>query len=191
MKDYTLNMLTSNLDNEIPDYDTAFMWNDDVGSGKEFVLSHYERPENSDENYNVDDAVDLAIENINNLIPYIEQMKNTEFNFYFSPFSMLYWDTQYRINKVELWKAVYIEVCELLLQYENVNIYLWTDEEMLTIMSDLENYTDDTHYSPYVSNMIANRVCSGEGKLTVDNYSKEIDKLFVYINSFDYEKLFY
>lgn len=190
MKDYTLNMLTSNLDNEIPDYDTAFMWNDDVGSGKEFVLSHYERPDISDTTYDINDAVDLAKENINNLMPYIEQMENTEFYFYFSPFSLLYWDTQYRTNKVELWKAVYTEICELLLQSDNVNVYLWTDEDMLTIMSDLENYTDDIHYSPYVSNTIFNRICSGEGKMTIDNYSIEIDKLFVYINSFDYKKMF-
>lgn len=190
MKDYTLDMLTSNRDNEIPDYDKAFMWNDDVGSGKEFVLSHYERPEITNETYSVNDAVDLAKENIKNLTPYIEGMRNTEYNFYFSPISMLYWDSQYRINKVELWKAVYTEVCELLLQYENVNIFLWTDDDMFEIMSDLENYTDDTHYSPLVSKEIANRICSGQGQLTNYNYTKEINKMFSYINSFDYETLF-
>lgn len=190
LKDYTFEMLKKNLDNDVPDYNTAFMWNDDVGSGKEFVLSHYNRPEINGFNYDIKDSTNLAIDNINNLIPYIEQMENTEFYFYLSPFSMLYWDSQTRINKIDLWKNIYTEVCKLLLQYENVNVFLWTDNEMLNIMSDLDNYTDDTHYSPLVSNQIANRICSGQGLLTIYNYDKEINTLFTYINNFDYEALF-
>lgn len=190
LKDYTFETLKANLNNDIPDYNTAFMWNDDVGSGREFVLSHYERPEISEKNPDIESATEVAINNINNLIPYIEQMDDTDFYFYFSPFGMLYWDSQIRINKVDLWKNVYTEVCKLLLQYENVNVFLWTDNEMLNIMSDLDNYTDDTHYSPFVSNIIANRICSRQGELTVDNYIKEIDLLFSYIITFDYELLF-
>ncbi len=190
LKDYTFEMLKANMDNDIPDYNTAFMWNDDVGSGKEFVLSHYERPEISKVYPDVDGATELANDNINNLIPYIEQMENTEFYFYLSPFSMLYWDSQIRVNKIDLWKNVYIETCNLLFQYKNVNVFLWTDDEMLNIMSNLDNYTDDTHYSPFISNEIANRICSGQGKLMVDNYIKEINTMFAYINNFDYETLF-
>lgn len=189
-KDYSLDMLRSNWDKEISCYDTAFMWSDDVGSGKDFVLSHYDRPDVCQAEPDIDSAVDLATENINNLIPYIEQMDETEFYFYFSPFSMLYWDSQIRTNKIELWKDVYTEVCELLLQNDNINICLWTDSEMLNIMSDLDYYTDDTHYSPFVSKLIANRICSNQGALTVDNYLSEIEVMFGYINSFDYENLF-
>ncbi len=190
LKDYTLEMLKANMDNDIPDYNTAFMWNDDVGSGKEFVLSHYERPEISKVNPDIENATELAINNINNLILYIERMKNTEFYFYFSPFSMLYWDLQTRNNKVDLWKNVYTDVCELLLRYENVRVFLWTDNEMLDIMSDLDNYTDDTHYSPSVSIKIANRICSGQGELSVDNYTNEINFMFLHIMNFDFEVLF-
>ena len=89
-----------------------------------------------------------------------------------------------------IWKNVYTEVCELLLQYENVNVFLWADNKMLEIMSDLDNYTDDAHYSPFVSSEIANRICSGQGVLTVDNYVKEINTMFAYINNLDYEILF-
>lgn len=61
---------------------------------------------------------------------------------------------------------------------------------MLNVMSDLDYYTDDTHYSPFVSKLIANRICSDQGALTVDNYLSEIEVMFGYINSFDYENLF-
>jgi len=190
LKDYTFKSLRLNYDNEIPDYDTAFVWNDEVGSGKEFVLSHYVRPEVATEIPDINSAVELAVENLNNLIPYIEQMKETEFLFYFSPFSMLYWDSQIRTNKAEMWKTVYTEVCDLLLDYENVNVFLWNDIAMLESMSDLDNYTDDAHYSPVVSSDIAKRICTRNGILTVENYISEIEILFNYINSFDYEMLF-
>lgn len=61
---------------------------------------------------------------------------------------------------------------------------------MLEIMSDLDNYTDDAHCIPFVSGEIANRICSGQGVFTVDNYVKEINTMFAYINNLDYEILF-
>ena len=185
--DFTYNMLKANRNDRVPDYDSAFMWNDEVGSGKEFVLSHYVRPEVSNE---TDEAkmLETALANIENLIPYIDSMKDVEFIFFFSPFSMLFWDQAARKNELNAWHEVFDSVIDALLEFENVSLFLWTDE-MYDVMGDLEYYTDEAHYSPEVSSMIAQNIAEGRGLITKENSKNKTKDLFDYLSSFNFDSL--
>lgn len=190
LKDYTFKSVRANLKNDIPDIDTLFVWDHQVSKGKEFILSKYNRPDIVNTSPDIDAALNLAKENINLLIPYFESMKETDFTLFFSPFSIVYWDEQTRLNKIDLWKTAYSEICELLVEYDNVHLLCWTDDEMMNIITNLDNYKDTTHYISNVSLEIVDRISRQEGKLTKQNYIYEIEKFFDFISNYDYEQIF-
>ena len=57
-------------------------------------------------------------------------------------------------------------------------------------MSDLYNYADEQHYSGEVSKLLLNRMARGEGKLSTSNYEAEVNKLFDYFESFNFDLLY-
>ncbi len=189
LKDHTFKTIRYNLNNNIPDINTVFVWDQGI-IGKEQVLSLYDRPVETNVKPNIESALNLAIENINLLIPYFESMKETEFTLFFSPFSIVYWDEQTQLNKIELWKSVFSEIFNILIDYDNVHLFFWTDDEMMNIITDLNNYRDDTHYTSEISLEIVNRISNQEGKLTKQNYLYEIEKFFDFISTYDYEQIF-
>ena len=166
------------------------MWDDGNVCSKENALSSYKRPDVSFDNSNINDYTEKIDANLNLILPYIKKMKDTHFTFFVSPFSMLYWDGESRTNNIAKQKAGYMEMCKILTEYDNVSLYMWTDDEMLSIMSDLDNYRDSTHYSAIISKQILNRIKERMGIITKDNYANEIDKLFEYIENYDYDLLF-
>ena len=193
IKDFTYDAIKRNKNNRIPNYDSFMLWSDDFEYGKDFVLSHYNRPKVSTETLYSDDTEDYCNnidQNLSLLFPFIEGMSDTEFVFFFSPFSMLFWDMEMRENGVEKQKAGYLKACEILSAYDNVSLYLWTDNDMLDVMGDLNNYCDEAHYSPKVCEMMAERIGKKEGIIIRETYKEEINKLFDYIENYDYEKLF-
>ena len=188
--EFTVSMITRNRKNSIPDYD-SFMVADDFDFSEDFVLAHYTRPElNTNEPSAVEMPSKVVSENLNLLLPYLETMEDTQFVFFFSPFSMLYWDSKTRENVINQEKADYLTACSILTKYDNVTLYLWIDEEMIDIMSDLNNYVDEVHYSPYVCELMSARIGKHEGIISEANYKKEINKLFDYIENFDYNSYF-
>ena len=191
LKEYTYKFLKTNYNNNIPDPDSLFVWDDGITTkGKDFVLRDYKRPNRVYASPNIDSVLQLAKENINLLIPYFESMKETEFTLFFSPFSIVYWDKQACLNKLDLLKTTYTEIFEILIQYQNVHLLFWTDCEMMNIITNLNNYKDATHYVSEISLEIVDRISKKYGKLTPDNYLDEINKFFKFISNYDYEELF-
>lgn len=190
INDFTFDTLKKNMSNRIPDYDSFMLWDDDFEYGKDFVLDHYQRPKVTTDEPDTKGYIKTVKENLDLLLPYIERLKDTEFVFFFSPFSMLYWDMQTRENSVDMQKEGFLTACEILSEYENVAIYLWNDSAMLNIMGDLENYVDEAHYSPEICTIMAERFGRRDGIITKETYQESIDKLFSYIESYDYDSLF-
>ena len=187
---FTLDTLKKNKNGNIPDYDRFEVWDDDVEYGRDVVLKNYKRAEISEDPRDTSDYTENIADNIALLIPYFEKMPDTDFVFFFSPFSMLFWDSQIRSGSVQMQKAGYLKACEMLSEYDNVRLYLWTDDQMFGIMGDLDHYIDEAHYDPEVCSVIARRIKVGQGLLTRENYKEEVDKFFDFIYSFDYDSLF-
>ncbi len=190
VNDFTVDSLKKNKQHNVPDMNDAFVWSHNKNFGAEYVLSQHEMFSNSKEdiNYCYDDS--KAIKNINLLIPFIESMSETQFVFFCSPFSMLYWNDCVKENSIEDHKRDYLLTIGKLIEHDNVKIFLWNDEEMLRIMSDLDNYCDVAHYSERINSLMLYRITRRQGLLTKENYKREIDKLFNYINNYNYDELF-
>ncbi len=190
LNDFTYQAVMLNANHSVPDYNTVFVAEESKNSGKEVALNHYSRPLVSSEEVDTEEYLSLEKKNLALFSQYIEAMPDIEYVFFFAPVSMLYWDEQTRLNRVSTLKAAYLEACKTLTGYKNVKVHFWTDEEMLEIMSDLDNYVDACHYNGQVSSEMLRRIKNKQGLINSNNYQEQVNTLFKYIENYDYEKLF-
>lgn len=184
----SIDSVIKNTTNSVPDFDIAFL---EYGKGKDEVIRIYnnKRTDYADEEPSVQEALSIANWNLDFISSCISEMPNTEFVIFFTPVSVLYWDKVLRDRNDKCWENVYYLCCERLIPIKNVKLFLWSDDAMLSLMSDIDNYKDEAHYTPEVCDLLAKRIGQNEGVVLGDDYSERIDKLFKYIYSFDYDSL--
>ena len=190
LDDFTYPTVMLNFNGSVPDYNKVFVWSDEIKSTKELLLQRYTRLDIVTEQPDVDSYVERTRKNVELLTQYAEEMSDTTFVFFFAPIGMLYWDNQMRLNNISMQKAAYLESCRILTSFDNVKLYMWTDDDMFDAMSNLDNYVDEAHYNGKISAEILRRIKMNQGVITRDNYMAETDKLFKFIENFDYESLF-
>ena len=79
-----------------------------------------------------------------NIEPLIQTHSDTEFVFYFVPYSILYWDQEVREGNFDSTIDAVDYAMGALLKYDNVRIYFFHNEE--DIITNLDNYKDYSHY---------------------------------------------
>lgn len=187
LKNYTLNFLKKNLSNEIPDIDQIYLWDDGTICNEDSFWEHYQFQ--FMETVGPEAASQSALENIQLLSPYFEELCDTEFIFFFSPWSITHWRDAIQNNEIPDMKAAFSVALEELSHYKNVTLYMWQDKEMRGIMEDMNNYKDIIHYSGEVNQLMAQRICAGNGIIQPDDYQSEMDLFFDYIENYDYSHL--
>ncbi len=188
-KNYTYKTIETNIKNNIQDYDKVHMWPvEELEPGKEKAIKKYyidkEKGHNQKCLYTED--------NLNLLKEYFEKMENTEFIFFCSPFSVLFWYDIIEEGLFSEYKESYEKTFRFMSQFENVSVYFWTDSEMIDIVSDLDNYVDSFHYGPHINKEILVRIKEDNGLLSKDEkiWQAELDKYFSYMESYDYSVIF-
>ena len=123
------------------------------------------QPENMNE--------EVLAENIALLTELVESHPETTFKFFFSPYSMLWWDNAYRTGERDA--VIYNEkqAVKTLLAYENVEIYFYQDAR--EIITNLDNYMDMIHFSKDINYWVYDQIAKGEGQLTMDNYEEKLE----------------
>ena len=190
LNDFTYQTVMLNANHSVPDYNTVFVSEESKNFGREKALSHYSRPKVSFGTVDIEAYLSKEKKNLALFTQYIEAMPDIEYVFFFAPVSMLYWDEQTRLNRVPTLKAAYLEACKTLTSYQNVKVYFWADNEMLEIMSDLDNYIDACHYNGQVSSEMLRRIKNQQGLVDSNNYQEKVNTLFQYIENFKYDSYF-
>ena len=113
--------------------------------------------------------------NIALLTAQVEAHPKTTFKFFFSPYSMLWWDNAYRSGERNA--VIYNEKQAIgtLLQYDNVEVYFYQDEK--EIITNLDNYMDMIHFSKDINYYVYDKLAKGEERLTIDNYEARLDHM--------------
>ena len=181
-----IDSIRQNIEGTVPDTDTLFLLQ---ARGKEAVLSTRDSIDAVEESPSVEDAVSRATGNLDILLHYIDMMPDTEFRFFFTPVSILYWYKVREEKNTDCWYAVSHLICEKLLRHPNVRVYLWSDEEMLGVISDLDNYVDEAHCSPEICERMVLRMRGDEGLLSPETYREKIDRRFAFTAGYDYASL--
>ena len=111
--------------------------------------------------------------NISLLTAQVEAHPETTFKFFFSPYSMLWWDNAYRTGERD--SVIYNEkeAVKALLAYDNVEIYFYQDDK--ETITNLDNYMDMIHFSKDINYQVYEKLAKGEGRLTLENYEERLD----------------
>ena len=163
----------------IGDYDEgdSYNWAQWKYFGRDMALGMYARlPSVKDMQPETVNSVELA-GNISLLEAQVEEHPETTFKFFFSPYSMLWWDNAYRSGELDA--VIYNEKQAIgaLLEYDNVEIYYYQDDE--DVITNLDNYMDMIHFSKDINYYIYDKLAKGEERLTKENYEARLDGMYM------------
>lgn len=172
-------------------FDTAHNWDAVSKYGKEIVDLSYERKEKvkESEKFDADDKIKLKENLEQNVIGLIEENPKTDFYLFFPPYSIYFYDECNQTGRLEVQLEAEKEAIELLVPYENVHLFAFTDQ--FDLITDLDNYKDAGHYSGKINTWMLECMSRGEHLITKDNYLEYCDKVERYLMSYDYDSLFY
>lgn len=119
---------------------------------------------------------ELAMENTKLLTDMVTKHPETTFKFFFSPYSMCWWDNSYRSGeRDEVLSAEKICIKELL-KYDNVEIYYYQDD--VDVITNLDNYMDTIHFSKEINYYICEKLIAGEDRITEENVDELLSNMY-------------
>lgn len=165
----------------------AFVWDGNVFFSMELALAGYQRPEAEDTVLPEDAFFDICDENLAVVETWLTEHPDTEFIFYYSPYSILFWDKMERQGRTDAMFAVLKHATEALLAYDNVKIQCFLTD--IDIITDLDNYADHIHVAGRVTWKMSKAMAGTEHLLTLENYEAKLDALREYVVNYDYESI--
>lgn len=123
------------------------------------------------QNAELDQAFRLNIEH--NFLPYITAHPETEFIFFFPPYSLAHWYGFYQRGIFGYYLNQKEAVIDALLPYENVKIYDFQAE--MDWILNLDNYIDTSHYGPWINTAMAQAIARDESRVTDLSQAREND----------------
>lgn len=183
---YSVYVLMANRWDEADTLDEGFTWDGTVWWNHATALANYARPEIVPETVPADAYLSHASDNLAVVESWITAHPETEFDIFFPPYSILFWDKTARLGETDAVFAALELACERLLQYENVQLYdFLMDPE---IVLDLDNYCDYVHHSGAVCTQVLDKMAAGECRLTAENYQDTLAQWREFVVDYDYEK---
>ncbi len=155
----------------------------------QWVMHTYEEPAKSDKVITQEDVLPATKENLEkNILPFVENNPDTQFYFFFPPYSILYWHNLKQENFYEAALFQYMYVAERLLEYDNVRLFYFQNMDEVT---DLNNYADYSHYKPEINRFMVE--CFKDGRYEIkspEQMGKELEKMQIIVENFDFDSLF-
>lgn len=154
-----------------------------------YVMYTYEEPEKAEQVYTKEDVLPATKANLEqNIIPFVRDNPDTQFYFFFPPYSILYWHNLQQENFYEAAFAQYQYVADELLKYDNVHLFYFQTMDEVT---DLNNYADYSHYKPEINRYMVECFADGTHQIKSSaDMAKELDKMRGIVEDFDFEELF-
>jgi len=158
----------STLGQQNPDQrDTMYTWGDMYAYGKDAALagivisSEVFAQDAQPEVPVLSQQTRLNMEH--NILPYIESHPDTEFIFFFPPYSVAKWYEFYRQGKLDYHLDQKIAVAAALLPYENVKLFDFQAET--SWITNLNHYIDSGHYGPWINDEMIIAVSEGRKRI--------------------------
>lgn len=183
---YSAYVLMANRWDEADTLDEGFTWDGDVWWNHATALANYTRPEITGETLPADAYLRHASDNLDVVEGWITAHPETEFDIFFPPYSILFWDKTARLGETEAVFAALDLACERLLQYDNVRLYNFLMDP--DIVLDLDNYCDYVHHSGAVCTQVLAKMAAGECRMTEENYRDTLAQWRDFVVDYDYEK---
>lgn len=173
---------------ETQELQDAFVWDGNVSFNREEALGGYDRPEGREEAKPADYFREHYLDNLAEVTGWLEKYPGTEFVFYFSPYSILFWDKADRLGETEAVLSMLDEVTETLLQYDNAELQFFMDDT--EVITNLDNYADHIHVAGRVTYQMSRAMVPGEYRMTAENRRGRLDALREFVVKYDYGSIF-
>lgn len=169
-----------------PDRDMYGNWSQYKSFGPEAVLKDFTPLPVSDvEILITEEDVTTITENITqNFLKTALEHPDTEFYFFFPPYSICYWDSLVRSKQLGMQLEAQMLAARLLLTAENVHVYDFSSRT--DIIGNLDNYTDTLHYSDSINSEILSCMRDGRHELTYKNLEAYYEEILLLYEGFDY-----
>lgn len=161
----------------LDDYDegASYNWAQYKVFSREEALSHYDRPEQVEEPVEAEEYMPFIDGNVRLLEEMVSAHPETEFYFFYPPYSILWWDNMVRSGQLEQSMYAAKASMERLLPYENVRMYYFQNEEKIIL--DLDLYMDPVHFSEEINHRMVEEMKADRYRLTLGNYEEELEKM--------------
>lgn len=123
-----------------------------------------------------------------NILPVIEKYPDTEFYFFYAPYSILYWDSLYMEGTMKAQLEAEEMVTDMLLQYDNVHLFSFFENTEL--VCNLDNYRDKEHYISDVNSYILEQMSQGNYEITTENKEAHMAFMREFYLNFDYDAFY-
>lgn len=156
---------------------------------KDVVLGTYTRPAQAEtlSEFTEENRSNLTTMLQSTALTLAEAYPDTEFLYYFPPYSILNWDANNRQGTLAQHVEAFRLASELLLKAENIRLFsFYTDYKTIT---NLDNYRDTVHHSNEINSLLLQRFAAGEYELTKENCQTHWDEVLDYYSNYDYEAL--
>ena len=160
----------------------AYDWSDDKDFSAAGAMRAYDKPDTVSENVPVEQYRDAVSKNLELVREELSAHPDTKYTVFFPPYSLLWWDSNYVNGTGEEYIYVLEQILPVLLSYPNVSVYYFgADRE---IVCNLDNYMDQVHYSPAISQYMLDCMAEDVYRVTeknLDTVIKEMKETYQYI----------
>ena len=183
-------ILHTNEGQETTNFDDYSSWYLAYTFSKEAALRTYERPaEIKPMDTFREEYRETVYGNVmQNIVDLAKANPDVEFYYFFTPYSIAYFDREYREGRLvrNVDSAEY--ATELILECPNIKLYSFFD--IHEIICDLDFYKDIIHYSELINRSILVYMKDGIGLLTKDNYKQHFENMRQFYLNYDYDSIF-
>jgi hypothetical protein len=156
------------------DENESYNWWQSKTFSEKDMLSRYERPQNIVSMQPENAKQDALDANIKLLTDQVAAHPDTQYYFFFPPYSVLWWDASIRNGERDF--TVYNErsCMKALLAYPNVRVFCFQMQDSVT---DLNTYMDVLHFSPEINRQMAEAMAAGKMEVTAATVDETADAL--------------
>ena len=148
--------------------DTMYTWGDMYKYGSEAALAGTTIAAGEIPQHDADGEIAFSQQtklNVEyNILPYVESHPETEFIFFFPPYSLVNWYRFYQGGEMEYHLTQKAAFVKTLLPYENVRIYDF--QARTDWILNLDHYIDASHYGPWINDAMVEHVARDEYRVT-------------------------
>lgn len=159
----------------LEDYDEgmAYAWAQWKSFNAPDTLSRYTPPEEIQPMKDAHFYKDALAPNLAMLESMIQKHPDTQFYFFFPPYSLLWWNDTYANGDLEAYCSVYEQLIPALMKYNNVKMYYFQNDR--DIVLNLDNYMDWIHFSDQINYQMYQDMIQEQHRLTETNYQDIIN----------------
>lgn len=175
--------------NKTPTRDEYGNWSQYKIYGREEVLKSYGNLEGFEEEIVLtqEDHFNIRENVVRNVLQTALDYPDVTFYLFFPPYSICYWDVLVQTKQLNMCLEAEKIAVEILIGIENIHIFSFN--ENIELISDLDNYTDSLHYGEWVNSDILRWISEGEYELTRENYDAYFEKVKNLYLEYDYSWL--